>query len=322
MSSQFVTLEMVREAEKNLQNIVRHTPTIQSTALSNKTGAEIFLKLENLQYTGAFKFRGSYNKISSLTAEEKARGIMAASSGNHAQGAALAAKLLGIKATVFMPQIAPKLKISNTRAFGAEVVQYGEVYDETLAYTKQQAEETGSILVSSYNDLKIIAGQGTICLEILQTVSDLDIIVAPIGGGGLISGLSATAKLINPEIKVIGVQTNGIPSMKASIENGRLTTVNGPKSIADGIMVETPGDITFAHAQKFVDDIVTVSDAEIKAAIRQLLQSEKQVAEGAGAAATAAVMHEKINGLQGKKVAVIISGGNIDLDKLAGVLNE
>lgn len=316
----FVTLDMVRAAKSNLKGIARHTPTIHSTALSKLTGAEVYLKLENLQHTGAFKFRGSYNKISSLTDEEKARGIMAASSGNHAQGTALAAKLLGIKATVFMPLIAPKLKVNNTKAFGAEVVQYGEMYDDTLVYAKEQAAATGSILISSYNDLRVIAGQGTICLEILDAVSDIDIIVAPIGGGGLISGLAATAKLTNPNIKVYGVQTDGIPSMKASLENGVLTTVSGPKSIADGILVETPGDMTFEHAMKFVDGVVTVSDDEIKAAIRQLLQGDKQLAEGAGAAATAAVMHGKIPAMAGKKVAVMISGGNIDMDKLAAVL--
>lgn len=319
---ELVTRQQFLEARENLASIVRHTPVIRSVGLSERTGGSVYLKLENLQYTGAFKFRGGYNKISSLSKEERERGIIAASSGNHAQGAALAAKKLGIHATILMPVHAPATKVANTKGFGAEVVQYGEFYDETLAYAQELQQKNGSVLISSYNDPKIIAGQGTIALEMLEAVPDLDIIAAPIGGGGLISGIAAAAKQIKPDIRIIGVQTEGMPSMKKSKEAGRLVTVEGVPSLADGIMVKTPGDITLAHVLRYVDDIVTVSEEEIRQGICYLLKQEKQLAEGAGAAASAAILAGKIPGSGGKNIGAVVSGGNIDINTLADVLTS
>ena len=293
-----------------------------SNSVSDLAGCKVYLKLENLQRTGSFKLRGAYNKVASLTPAEREKGVIAASAGNHAQGVALAASEYGCQSVICMPKHAPLSKIAATKGYGANVVLHGDFFDEAAAKAVELTAEHGYTFVHPFNDPEVIAGQGTIALEIMEQLSDVDAIVAPIGGGGLISGLAVAAKSVNPKIKVIGVQTENMPSMKVSMENGQAIACNGKATLADGIAVKVPGDLTFSICQKYVDEIVTVDESEIASAILILLERGKTVAEGAGAVPVAALMNGKISGIRNKKVAALVSGGNIDVNNMTRVINQ
>lgn len=321
LSKPAVTISMIQEARERLAKVALHTNLLYSTPLSEACGGQVYLKTENLQRTGSFKLRGAYNKIASLTPQEREKGIIASSAGNHAQGVALAAATYGCKATICMPKHAPISKVTATRSYGADTVLYGDFYDETYAKAIELQQEHGYTFCHPFDDPFVMAGQGTIGLEILDDLPDVDMIVVPIGGGGLISGIAAAAKSINPDIQIIGVQTQQVPSMKVSRQIGCVTTVPGGASLADGIMVKTPGELTFDTVQRYVDDIVTVEETEIAHAIQFLLEKVKVVAEGAGAVPTAALLHGKIPNCEGKKIAAMISGGNIDINLITRIIN-
>ncbi|MBU5485009.1 threonine ammonia-lyase [Clostridium sp. MSJ-11] len=314
-------LNNIKIAQENIASVARKTPLFYSTTFSRESGYNVYLKCENKQKTGAFKIRGAYNKIVNLSEEEKARGVIASSAGNHAQGVAYAATALGIKSTIVMPQTAPQAKVQATKAYGAKVIQYGEVYDECYAKALEVQKEIGATFIHPFNDEDVIAGQGTIGVEILEELEDVDAIVVPIGGGGLISGIALAAKSIKPEIKIIGVQPSIIASSKASLEEGKIVTLPGVKSLADGISVKTPGDITFEYIRKYVDDIVTVSEDEIAYGIFCLMERSKLVSEGAGAVAISAVLNNKVN-VKGKNIVCLVSGGNIDIAVLSKIIDR
>ena len=322
MSTEQVTLQMVQEAQERLKGVAQKTGLSYTNSVSDLAGCDVWLKLENLQRTGSFKLRGAYNKVASLTTEEREKGVIAASAGNHAQGVALAASVYGCQSTICMPKHAPLTKVAATRGYGANVVLHGDFFDEAAAKAVELTKEHGYTFVHPFNDPLVIAGQGTIALEIIEQLPDVDVIVAPIGGGGLISGLAVAAKNVNPKIKVIGVQTENMPSMKESIDQGHILTVNGKASLADGITVKTPGDVTYELCKKYVDDIVTVDETEIAGAILLLLERVKTVSEGAGAVPVAALMNGKISGIRNKKVAALVSGGNIDVNNMTRVINS
>lgn len=314
-------LNSIKKASENIKEIVRKTPIFYSSTLSSETGSNVYLKCENKQKTGAFKLRGAYNKIINLSEDEKARGVIASSAGNHAQGVAYAATKLGIKSTIFMPETAPQSKVNATRGYGAEVVQYGEVYDECYKKAAQIQKETKATFVHPFNDEEVMAGQGTIALEILEELPETDAIIVPVGGGGLISGIAVAAKSIKPDIKIIGVQPEIIASSKASLEKGEIVTLPGVKSLADGISVCTPGDIAFEYIKKYVDEIVTVSEDEIAYGIFHLVERGKLVCEGAGASTVAALLADKIN-MNGKNVVAVLSGGNVDIAILSKIIDR
>ena len=316
-----VTLKMVQEAQGRLKGVAQKTGLSFTNSVSDVADCKVWLKLENLQRTGSFKLRGAYNKVASLTQEERDKGVIAASAGNHAQGVALAASVYGCQSTICMPKHAPLSKIAATRSYGANVVLFGDFFDEAAAKANELAEKNGYTFVHPFNDPLVIAGQGTIALEIIDQLPDVDAIVVPIGGGGLIAGIAAAAKSVNPKIKIIGVQTENMPSMQTSINQGKILTVEGKASLADGITVKTPGDLTFELVKKYVDDIVTVDETEIAEAILWLIERVKTVAEGAGAVPVAALMNGKITGLRNKKVAAMVSGGNIDVNQMTRIIN-
>ena len=322
MSTEQVTLQMVQEAQERLKGVAQKTGLSYTNSVSDLAGCDVWLKLENLQRTGSFKLRGAYNKVASLTTEEREKGVIAASAGNHAQGVALAASVYGCQSTICMPKHAPLTKVAATRGYGANVVLHGDFFDEAAAKAVELTKEHGYTFVHPFNDPLVIAGQGTIALEIIEQLPDVDVIVAPIGGGGLISGLAVAAKNVNPKIKVIGVQTENMPSMKESIDQGHILTVNGKASLADGITVKTPGDVTYKLCKQYVDDIVTVDETEIAGAILWLIERVKTVSEGAGAVPVAALMNGKISGIRNKKVAALVSGGNIDVNNMTRVINS
>ena len=322
MSNEQVTLQMVQEAQERLKGVAQKTGLSYTNSVSDLAGCDVWLKLENLQRTGSFKLRGAYNKVASLTTEEREKGVIAASAGNHAQGVALAASVYGCQSTICMPKHAPLTKVMATRGYGANVVLHGDFFDEAAAKAVELTKEHGYTFVHPFNDPLVIAGQGTIALEIIEQLPDVDVIVAPIGGGGLISGLAVAAKNVNPKIKVIGVQTENMPSMKEAIDQGHILTVNGKASLADGITVKTPGDVTYKLCKQYVDDIVTVDETEIAGAILWLIERVKTVSEGAGAVPVAALMNGKISGIRNKKVAALVSGGNIDVNNMTRVINS
>lgn len=316
-----ITIEDIKQAQENLKGIVRKTPLFYSSTFSKECGCEVYLKCENKQKTGAFKLRGAYNKICSLTEEEKNNGVVASSAGNHAQGVAYAATAFGIKSTIVMPVTAPVAKVQATKNYGAEVIQHGEVYDECYSKAVEVQKETGATFVHPFNDDKVIAGQGTISLEILEEIPDVDIMVVPIGGGGLISGMAVAAKAMNPDIKIIGVQAEIIASSKISLIKNEIVTLPGVKSLADGISVKTPGDNTFKYMKKYVDEIVTVTEDEIAYGIFSMMERNKLVAEGAGAVSVAALLAGKIKA-EGKKVVALVSGGNIDIAIVSKIIDR
>ena len=314
-----LTLDNVYRASYVLRDVVRKTDVLHAPKLNARS--DIYLKTENLQITGSFKVRGSYYKMSRLTEEEKARGVVACSAGNHAQGVALSAKENGIKAVICLPDGAPISKIEATKSYGAEVCLVEGVYDDAYKKALSLRDEEGYTFIHPFNDEDVIAGQGTIALELIEQLSDVDAVIVPIGGGGLISGIAFTLKSVNPSIKVYGVQAAGAPSMYNSVKDGKIEELAGVSTIADGIAVKRPGDLTYEICSKYVDEIVTVSDDEIAAAILALMEGHKLVTEGAGAAAVAAVMFGKLN-LDGKKVVSVLSGGNIDVTILSRVIKR
>lgn len=302
-----------------LKDVARKTAVIPAPRL--REGADIYLKTENLQLTGSFKLRGAYYKISQLTAEEKARGVIACSAGNHAQGVALGATHNGIKSLICLPAGAPISKIEATKSYGAEVCLVPGVYDDAYAYAIELQQKYGYCFIHPFDDPKVIAGQGTIGLEILEQKPDIDAVVVPIGGGGLISGVAFAIKTLRPDVKVYGVQSSGAPSMAASLKEGKLCHLNDVSTIADGIAVKEPGINTFDMCNKYVDEVVTVTDDEIAAAILALIEQQKLVAEGAGAVAVAAAMFGKVP-VDGKKTVCLVSGGNIDVNTLSRVITR
>lgn len=315
-----LTLDRVYKAKRVLSEVVRETDMIRSKGLC--PDAEVYLKTENLQVTGSFKVRGSYFKISQLSDKEKAKGVIACSAGNHAQGVALAATKNGIKSLICLPDGAPISKVEATKKYGAEVCMVKGVYDDAYNKALQLKEEKGYTFIHPFDDPDVIAGQGTIGLEILEQLPDVDAVVVPIGGGGLIAGVAYTVKQINPNCKIYGVQASGAPSMLASVADGKIETLDKVQTIADGIAVKTPGEHTFELVNQYVDGIYTVTDDEIALAILTLLEQQKLIAEGAGAVPVAAVMNGKIPNITGKKVCCLVSGGNIDVTILSRVIER
>jgi len=314
-----LTLDNVYRAGYALKNVIRKTDVIYAPKL--RADAEIYLKTENLQITGSFKVRGSYYKMSRLSEEEKARGVIACSAGNHAQGVALSAQKNGIKAVICLPDGAPISKVEATKSYGAEVCLVEGVYDDAYRRALELRDQEGYTFIHPFDDEDVIAGQGTIALEIIEQLPELDAVIVPVGGGGLISGIAYTIKTLNPNVKVYGVQASGAPSMANSVHHGKIEELSAVSTIADGIAVKKPGSLTYEICSKYVDDIVTVTDDEISAAILALMEQQKLVTEGAGAAAVAAAMYGKVD-IKGKKVVCLLSGGNIDVTILSRVISR
>ena len=314
-----LTLEQFKNARSVLQGVLRPTPLIHSPYLSKSCGNNVYLKPENMQVTGAYKIRGAYFKISTLTEEEKARGLVTASAGNHAQGVAYAAQAAGVAATIVMPTTTPLVKVNNTKDYGANVVLHGEVFDDAAELAAKMSEEQGLTYVHPFNDLTLATGQGTIAYEIFQDLPDVDIILVPIGGGGLAAGVSTLAKLLNPNVEVIGVEPTGAASMKASLEAGHVVTLPTATTIADGVAVKTPGDKVFPYVQKNVDRILTLEDGELVEAFLDVMERHKMVVENAGLLTVAALRHL---GCQGKNVVSVLSGGNMDVITMASLVQH
>ena len=314
-----LTIDNVYRASHALKGVIRRTDVIYAPKLCS--GAELYLKTENLQVTGSFKVRGAYYKMTRLSEEEKARGVIACSAGNHAQGVALAAQKNGIKSVICLPDGAPISKVEATKSYGAEVCLVEGVYDDAYEKALQLRDEKGYTFIHPFNDEDVIAGQGTIGPELLEQISDLDAVIVPVGGGGLISGIAYTVKTLNPKIKVYGVEAKGAASMKNSIEHHEIEELPSISTIADGIAVKKPGEVTYELCSKYVDEIVTVTDDEISAAILALMEQHKLVTEGAGAVPVAAAMFGKVD-LKGKKAVCVLSGGNIDVTILSRVIKR
>lgn len=315
-----LTLDKVYKASQVLKEVIRETDMIYAPNI--RKGTNVYLKTENLQVTGSFKIRGSYFKISQLSDEEKANGVIACSAGNHAQGVALAATKNGIKSLICLPDGAPISKVEATKRYGAKVCLVKGVYDDAYKKALDLKEEKGYSFIHPFNDPDVIAGQGTIGLEILEQLPNADVVIVPIGGGGLIAGVAYTIKQLNPRCRVYGVQATGAPSMEQSIADGKIETLSRVQTIADGIAVKTPGDITYDLVKEYVDGIVTVTDDEIALAILTLLEKQKLIAEGAGAVPVAAVMAGKIPDIENKNVCCVVSGGNIDVTILSRVIER
>lgn len=310
------TVDMIMDARCALEDIIECTPVVSSTRMS----PNLLFKCENLQKTGSFKIRGAYNRVSRLSEEEAEKGIIACSSGNHAQGVALSAAKRGIKSVICMPESAPEQKVSATKNYGGEVVLVPGAYDDAAAKALKLSEENGYTLIHPFNDPFVIAGQGTIGMEILEQVHDVEQIIVPVGGGGLISGIALAVKTLKPACRVIGVQATGVPSMYGSVAAGRILTVKDRPTLADGIHVLTPGDITFEMVNTYVDDMVTVSEGEIAGAMVRMLEAPKIVAEGAGATSAAAFLFGKVDTTL--KTVCVISGGNVDVPKLYDIIEK
>jgi threonine dehydratase len=316
-----LVIKSIQEAVTRIRDSIFVSPFVRSETFSQLTGNSIFLKLENLQMTGSFKERGALNKILLLTEEERRRGVIAASAGNHAQAVSYHATKRGIKAQICMPLTTPMVKVSATRGYGAEVILVGANYDETCQDALRRCREQGLTFIHPFDDPAVIAGQGTLGIEMLEETDDLDAVILPVGGGGLIAGVACAVKEMQPHIQVIGVQSSKLPSMKAALERNELVTLPPNKTIADGIAVRRAGDQTFPLVQKYVDDVVTVDDEEIANAILLLLEKEKTLTEGAGAVAAAAVLSKKLPH-RGKKLGVVVSGGNIDVTLLSRIIER
>src|SRR5690242_1048551 len=316
-----IQLSDIHSALSRIRADIRVSPCTHSETFSGITRNQIFLKLDNLQRTGAFKERGALNKLLTLTSDERPRGVIAASAGNHAQGVAYHAGRLGVRAQIVMPLTTPLIKVSATKSYGAEIVLHGANYDEAYEEAVRRGNGEGLTFIHPFDDEVVIAGQGTMGLEIIQQVPDVDAVVAPIGGGGLISGVACAVKESNPRVRVIGVQPSRLPSMKVAVAEARSVTLSPAVTIADGIAVRRAGEKTLPLVQKYVDDIVTVDEEEIANAILLLLEREKTLAEGAGAAAIAALINHKTS-LSGNKVAVLVCGGNIDVSLLSRIMER
>ena len=313
------TLEQFKAARSVLQGVIRPTNLIYSPALSKNCGNRVYLKPENMQITGAYKIRGAYYKISTLTQDQKQRGLVTASAGNHAQGVAYAAQAAGVPATIVMPTTTPLVKVNNTKDYGANVILHGVVFDDAAELAAKLAEEQGLTYVHPFNDLDIATGQGTIAYEIFQDLPDVDIILVPIGGGGLCAGVSTLAKLLNPSVKVIGVEPEGAASMKASLEAGHVVTLPTANTIADGTAVKTPGDKVFPYVRDHVDDIITIPDEELVGAFLDVMERHKMVVENSGLLTVAALKHLDCEGLN---VVSILSGGNMDVITMASLVQH
>ncbi|MEQ2444208.1 threonine ammonia-lyase [Pseudoflavonifractor intestinihominis] len=314
-----MTLEDFKAARNVLSGVITNTGLVPSTALSKASGNNVYLKPENMQVTGAYKIRGAYFKLSTLSEEEKARGLVTASAGNHAQGVAYAAQAAGVKATIVMPTTTPLVKVNNTKDYGAEVVLHGETFDDAAALAQQLVEERGLTYVPPFNDLAVATGQGTIAYEIFQSLPDVDVILVPIGGGGLAAGVSTLAKLLNPNVKVIGVEPTGAASMKASVEAGHVVTLDHVETIADGVAVKTPGDLIFPYIQQNIDDIITIDDVELVDAFLDMIEKHKMIVENSGLLPIAALSHLDC---RGKNVVCVLSGGNMDVITVASLVQH
>lgn len=314
-----LTLKEFKEARGVLSRVIRNTSLVYSPAFSKATGNQIYIKPENMQVTGAYKIRGAYYKISTLSDEEKARGLVTASAGNHAQGVAYAAQAAGVSATIVMPTTTPLVKVNNTKDYGAKVVLHGETFDDAAELAAKLSEEEGLTYVHPFNDPAIATGQGTISYEIFQDLPDVDVILVPIGGGGLATGVSTLAKLLNPNVTVIGVEPSGAASMKASLDAGHVVTLDRVETIADGVAVKTPGDQIFPYIQKNIDDIITIPDDELVDAFLDMMEKHKMIVENAGLLPIAALSHLKC---RGKNVVPVLSGGNMDVITVASLVQH
>ena len=319
MEMQELSLEKFEEASEIVKKVTQETKLIYSEYFSERYGNKIYFKPENMQRTGAYKVRGAYYKISQLTPEERSRGLITASAGNHAQGVAYAAKLAGVKATVVMPVSTPLIKVNRTKSYGAEVVLYGNVFDEACAHAYELAHEHGYTFVHPFNDLEVATGQGSIAMEIIKELPTVDYILVPVGGGGLCTGVSTLAKLLNPKIKVIAVEPAGAACLKASLEAGEVTTVSKINTIADGTAVQTPGDKLFPYLQANVDHVITVDDSELTLSFLDMAENHKMIVENSGLLTVAALKHLDF---KGKKVVSVLSGGNMDVLTMATVVQN
>jgi threonine dehydratase len=317
-----ITIDDIRRAEGIVYDVAVRTPVFASRHLSRRCGADVHLKAENLQRTGSFKIRGGFNRISALDADQRMRGVVAASAGNHAQGVSLAAQLLGVPATICMPAGASIAKIEATRANGATIHLGGDSYHEAALAARDLASRTGATLVSAFDDELVIAGQGTLGIELHEQVPDLDVVVVPCGGGGLLSGIALALRALKPSVRIVGVQAAGCDPMVTSVRLGHVEPVTRVETIADGIAVKRPGELTFPIVRDTVDELVTVGDEEIVETINLLLERHKLLVEGAGAAAAAAAISGRIAGLHGRTVGIVLSGGNIDLPLLQAVVRR
>ena len=313
------TIAGIYQAARQLEGVAKKTPLIHSDYFSGLSDNEVFLKPENLQHTGAFKLRGAYNKISQLNEAERKKGVITASAGNHAQGVAFAAQKLGVKAVICMPATTPILKVEGTRALGAEVVLHGDGFDDAYAYSLELQKKHGYVYIHPLNDLEVLLGQGTTALEIIDACKDIDAILVPIGGGGFASGVALATKLVNPDIKVIGVEPANAACMKAALAADKVVTLDSADTVADGCAVKTAGTLTFEFCKKYLDDIITVSEMEIMGALLSLIEKHKLIAEGAGVLSLAALSKLPF---KGKKVAAIISGGNIDISTISALIEK
>ncbi len=314
-----MTLETFEEASDKVKEVILPTNLIYSEYVSERTGNKVYLKPENMQYTGAYKVRGAYYKISTLSEEERKRGLITASAGNHAQGVAYAAKIYGVPATIVMPTTTPLIKVNRTKGYGAKVVLFGNVYDEACQYALQLAKSQGLTFVHPFNDETVATGQGTIAMEIFKELPTVDIILVPIGGGGLAAGVSTLTKLLNPKIKVIGVEPAGASCMKASLDQGEVVTLPSVTTIADGTAVKTPGDVVFPYIQKNVDEIIAVDDRELIGNFLDIMENHKMLVENSGLLTVAALKHLDC---KKKKVVSILSGGNMDIITLSSVVQH
>ena len=319
MEMQELSLEKFEEASEIVKKVTQETKLIYSEYFSERYGNKIYFKPENMQRTGAYKVRGAYYKISQLTPEERSRGLITASAGNHAQGVAYAAKLAGVKATVVMPVSTPLIKVNRTKSYGAEVVLYGNVFDEACAHAYELADEHGYTFVHPFNDLEVATGQGSIAMEIIKELPTVDYILVPVGGGGHCTGVSTLAKLLNPKIKVIAVEPAGAACLKASLEAGEVTTVSKINTIADGTAVQTPGDKLFPYLQANVDHVITVDDSELTLSFLDMAENHKMIVENSGLLTVAALKHLDF---KGKKVVSVLSGGNMDVLTMATVVQN
>ena len=319
MEEKMLTLEKFEEASEEVKKVTSETKLIFSDYFSAQTGNKVYLKPENMQFTGAYKLRGAYYTISTLTDEERAKGLITASAGNHAQGVAYAAKCYGAKAVIVMPTTTPLMKVNRTKSYGAEVVLYGDVYDEACAKAYELAEEQGYTFIHPFDDLRVATGQGTIAMEIVKELPLVDYILVPIGGGGLATGVSTLAKLLNPKIKVIGVEPAGANCLQESLKKGEVTTLPKVNTIADGTAVKTPGSKIFPYIQQNIDDVITVEDEELVVAFLDMVENHKMVVENSGLLTVAALKHLNV---KDKKVVSILSGGNMDVITMSSVVQQ
>lgn len=319
MSEKMLTLDMFEEASEVVKQVTQETKLVYSDHLSGQTGNKVYLKPENMQFTGAYKVRGAYYKLSTLTDEERKKGLITASAGNHAQGVAYAAKCYGVKAVIVMPTTTPLIKVNRTKGYGAEVVLHGDVYDEACAHAYELAEQNGYTFIHPFDDLAVATGQGTIAMEIFKELPLVDYILAPIGGGGLATGVSTLAKLLNPKIKVIGVEPAGANCLQASLKEGKVVTLEQVNTIADGTAVKTPGSKVFPYLSQNLDGIITVEDEELVVAFLDMVENHKMIVENSGLLTVAALKHLDV---KEKRVVAILSGGNMDVITMSSVVQQ